>query len=285
MSLAFSSKAGTLSQLQGKLRSARILPLVSFTVSRWQSQHEACLSEILSILGDGPWIVRSSSQREDGAECSNAGAFLSLPDISSDNLKSAVEDVIASYGELNPDDEVLVQPMLKNAVRSGVAISHDPNTSAPYRVINWSEGADTSAVTEGEGGKVWQQAAGSPFPAPPMLAVVVVLLEELLELFGNQPVDCEFAVTSENNLDELWLLQARPLVLTHPPENEESQSHRLQRVQNKVARGMQPHPFLMGQRTVYGVMPDWNPAEILGVRPKPLALSLYRELITDFIWA
>ena len=32
-------------------------------------------------------------------------------------------------------------------------------------------------------------------------------------------------------------------------------------------------------------MPDWNPAEIIGVRPRPLALSLYREIITDAIWA
>lgn len=32
-------------------------------------------------------------------------------------------------------------------------------------------------------------------------------------------------------------------------------------------------------------MPDWNPAEILGVRPKKLAISLYKELITDNIWA
>ena len=32
-------------------------------------------------------------------------------------------------------------------------------------------------------------------------------------------------------------------------------------------------------------MPDWNPAEIIGIKPKPLALSLYRELITDHIWS
>ena len=31
--------------------------------------------------------------------------------------------------------------------------------------------------------------------------------------------------------------------------------------------------------------PDWNPAEILGIKPRPLALSLYRELITDHIWS
>ena len=28
-----------------------------------------------------------------------------------------------------------------------------------------------------------------------------------------------------------------------------------------------------------------SPAEIIGLRPKPLSLSLYRELITDSIWA
>ena len=32
-------------------------------------------------------------------------------------------------------------------------------------------------------------------------------------------------------------------------------------------------------------MPDWNPAEIIGKKPKPLSLSLYRELITDHVWS
>lgn len=32
-------------------------------------------------------------------------------------------------------------------------------------------------------------------------------------------------------------------------------------------------------------MTDWNPAEMIGIRPKQLAMSLYREIITDCIWA
>ena len=32
-------------------------------------------------------------------------------------------------------------------------------------------------------------------------------------------------------------------------------------------------------------MSDWNPAEIIGTRPKPFSLSLYRYLITDEVWA
>ena len=40
-----------------------------------------------------------------------------------------------------------------------------------------------------------------------------------------------------------------------------------------------------GHTNCFGVMPDWNPAEIIGIKPKPLALSLYKGLITDHIWA
>ena len=32
-------------------------------------------------------------------------------------------------------------------------------------------------------------------------------------------------------------------------------------------------------------MPDWNPAEMIGIKPKKLAYSLYEELITNHVWA
>ena len=32
-------------------------------------------------------------------------------------------------------------------------------------------------------------------------------------------------------------------------------------------------------------MSDWNPAEMIGDKPDPLAISLYSELITDRIWS
>ena len=163
--LAFSTKAGTLSQLQGTLRSARIAPQVFFTVGKWLADHSECLDRIRRGLKDEPWIVRSSCSREDSAEASNAGAFLSRLNVWPWELQKAIEDVIESFGEAQPSDEVLVQPMLKNVVRSGVAFSHDPQTSAPYRVVNWAEGGDTTAVTSGIGGRTWLQAANSVFCA------------------------------------------------------------------------------------------------------------------------
>ena len=295
MQLNFSTKADTLLRLQGKLSTAQIAPIVVFTLADWEIDRLVCLEKVLFNLDDGPWIIRSSCMEEDNSCRSNAGVFLTLKNVTSVDLEASIEKVIASYGEFNNGSEVLIQPMLHNVSCSGVAFSHDPSTCSPYRIVNWSEGADTSAVTGGKGGRTWQQAAKSPVSPPKELSEVVQLLEELLELFGGQPLDCEFALTSPKQPDYspseasaqpiLWLLQVRRLILSRLPESAASQSSRLHRIQNKVARGMQPHPFLMGRSTVYGVMPDWNPAEIIGVRPKPLALSLYRELITDSIWA
>lgn len=285
MAIAFSTKAGTLRTLEDRLQSARIAPQACFRVAEWKAARAACLANVPAALGPGPWIVRSSCCREDTCNASYAGAFLSVPQVREADLEKACEQVVAAYGTADDRDEVLVQPMLRNVVRAGVAFSHDPGTAAPYRVVTWSEGEDTALVTGGKGGRSWQQAARSPVSPPRELAGVVALVEELLDLFGYAPLDCEFAVTREDGEDVLWLLQARPLVLNSEAESEERQQERLLTVQKKVVRGMQPHPLLMGRRTVYGVMPDWNPAEIIGIRPKPLALSLYRDLVTDAIWA
>ncbi|MBL0141875.1 MAG: phosphoenolpyruvate synthase [Betaproteobacteria bacterium] len=287
MSVVFSTKAGTLAALEGRLRSARIAPQVCITVREWLSGPDECLARVRASLCVDSMIVRSSCVREDRPGKSNAGAFLSVPDIAPAQLRDAIERVIASYGAATQEDEVLIQPMLRYVVTSGVAFSHDPNTCAPYRVINWAEGEDTGIVTRGMGGHSWQQAARSPIDPPAGIAPVIALLEDLLALCDGVPVDCEFAFTRSagDPGETLWLLQARPLVLREPPQDEAVQEMRLRQIHEKVVRGMRPHPFLMGRRTVYGVMPDWNPAEIIGVRPKPLALSLYRDLVTDAIWA
>ena len=43
--------------------------------------------------------------------------------------------------------------------------------------------------------------------------------------------------------------------------------------------------YLLGSKRFFSTMTDWNPAEIIGLKPKPLALSLYQSLITDETWA
>lgn len=286
MTLSFSTKAETLALLEEHVRSSSIAPLVYFTFSNWRAEREAVLERINAKFEGDLVIVRSSCQREDSVTGSNAGAFLSLPDVSIESVADAVDQVFASYGTPTESDQVLIQPMLDGVIRSGVAFSHDPNTCAPYRTVNWAEGGDTTVVTGGKGGRTWQQAGLSPIETPQKHVGVISLIEELLILFGGKAIDCEFAVT-ENPAGQqtVWLLQARELLLSRSPEDPKAQAERIDRIFAKVQDGMRSHPFLMGKNTAYGVMPDWNPAEIIGMRPKPLALSLYRELITDSVWA
>ena len=96
--------------------------------------------------------------------------------------------------------------------------------------INWSEGNDTSQITGGKDGRIWQQAANPPSlqeNSPNFIKRLISLCEELLVLFEEQPIDVEFAFTnsSDNPKEEkLWLLQVRPLILHESAETNDSQT-------------------------------------------------------------
>ena len=72
--ISFSTKAGTLSRLHKRLRSASIAPSCVFTVAEWRADRRSCLGKVAKGLGPAPWIVRSSRQCEDGTAASHAGS-------------------------------------------------------------------------------------------------------------------------------------------------------------------------------------------------------------------
>ena len=281
-----STKARTLASLAGKLASAQIQPLECFTVADWQSDSAKVLHGLCERFGEAvPLVVRSSALNEDSATASLAGHFTSLLNVQgAAALQVAIGVVIDSYGaEFSLQDEVLVQPMLSGVYLSGVAFSHDPATGSPYRVVNYALGADTTAVTGGAGQARTFVAASGTQDVPPDMGKVLALLDELQSLFPGGPLDIEFSIAAPG--DTLYLLQVRPLVIQQSLSDAVQHQALLSRLADKVCAAQQPHPFLHGRSTVFGVMPDWNPAEIIGIRPRPLALSLYRDLVTDAIWA
>ena len=66
---------------------------------------------------------------------------------------------------------------------------------------------------------------------------------------------------------------------------DKSQKNVFENLEKKINKLKKKHYSLFGKTTYFGNMPDWNPAEIIGTKPKPLALSLYQEIITDHVWA
>lgn len=279
----FLNKAATLAALEGGLRTATVLPQERCSVRQWEAQRTQVLRAILA-RGWPRMIVRSSAAAEDTAGRSNAGAFTSLLDVEPEQLADAIDEVAASMLEAAGDTALFVQPMVSDVTMSGVAFGVDPSSGAPYYVINYDDAsARTDTVTSGTAAQLKTCYVHHRAPRlPAALKAVIALVQELQDLFCNIAVDVEFAV---DRAGTVYLLQVRPLALTRAPVDVATHARRLERIAEKIDLGMRPHPFLHGSRTVYGVMPDWNPAEIIGVRPKPLALSLYRELITDATWA
>ncbi|MGE5516000.1 MAG: PEP/pyruvate-binding domain-containing protein [Bacteroidota bacterium] len=285
MTFVFRSKGETLEALGPRVTCASVLPIRHFSVADWRHSAQAILD---SLEGEswsgGPLIVRSSAVGEDDDTGSQAGRYRSCLGVAWEGLRDAVESVITSYGNSSKAGRVLVQPCLTEVCASGVVFTRDPSTGSPYLVVNGAEGADTTVVTGGKGAATWchYHWRKGPSPIDERIKRLHALAEELVALCGRDALDLEFAFTRDGTL---WLLQVRPLAMAVPPIDDNAHAAAVRGILAKVAQAMQPHPFLHGSRTVFGNMPDWNPAEIIGTRPSPLALSLYRNLVTDSIWA
>jgi phosphohistidine swiveling domain-containing protein len=253
----------------------------------FKNNKQASVKAIQDFAGGSLLAVRSSSVREDTLEYSNAGKFESILNVkpNEETIAEAVMKVYESYGT-DENEEILIQPMLSNIKKSGVVFTVDIDTYADYYTVNFFEGTDSAAVTGGsrDGIKTYVKYKNSP------VATNYLEWDKLLDVCGeiekflnNHALDIEFAITED---DEVYILQVRPIARGDKSAHEKvNLDMHLWRVYKKVKKLSQRHPFLLGDTTCFGVMPDWNPAEILGVRPKKLSISLYKELITDNVWA
>ncbi len=286
--VAFKTKAETLEALAPLLRNGHVLPQVRFSVGDWRSD----AAGVLAALAAAPWgsgrvIVRSSAWGEDGAVSSQAGKYDSvLGVVGNAAVAQAIDQVIDSFADDGSDnDQIFVQPMLNHVAMAGVAFSRSPS-GGPYFIINYDDRSGlTDRVTSGAGDnlKTFYCLKSRPDACPPSLAPVIALVSELETLLACDAIDVEFAVGEDG---QLYLLQVRPLAVDRPGRAVDARvDTALADVARKVELLSRPHPYLHGNRAVFGVMPDWNPAEMIGLRPCPLSLSLYCELITDTIWA
>lgn len=273
-------------RMYGKLNTAKVLPQFTFTVADWEQQCEEIIRRFSGLDWNMDVIVRSSCKGEDTQESSMAGKFESVAGVRDvEAFQNAVDKVVRSYGSGDSSDQILVQPMLRDVKFSGVAFTLDPSTHGNYYILNYDRTGDTSAVTSGTGdnGCLYYHFKNAPAEsAPEELRQLLAALGELEAFFGQDNLDVEFAVTQQ---DELYILQVRALCMTQERVDRVRQAQELARIAEKIRQNNQPKPFLCGCKTAYSVMTDWNPAEMIGIRPRPLALSLYREIITDSVWA
>tara|TARA_Y100000591_G_C21845697_1_gene708585 strand:- start:1977 stop:3773 length:1797 start_codon:yes stop_codon:yes gene_type:complete len=112
---------------------------------------------------------------------------------------------------------------------------------------------------------------------------LIKIVKKLIILSKTSNLDIEFIISKKK---KIHILQVRKLVVRNQSNfSIDKFEEDLNRISKKIKKIQSRHYDLLGKTSYFGVMPDWNPAEIIGLKPKPLALSLYRELITDHIWS
>lgn len=287
----FGTKSETLTRLQPLLTQAKILPIFYFSESEWERDASLILKSIRELFLDGELIIRSSAKNEDGMTTSMAGAFLSCMNISVNNdvmLVDAIEQVIASFSEFSrADNQILIQPMLNDINMSGVVMTHDLERGSPYYVINYDdESGLTDTITGGIGIQktvlVYRETYREKVSSRRIKSLLNAC-EELEKICGNVPLDIEFAI---DQTGLVYIFQVRRITLfnTWHPVTERRVARKLKYVSEFIQQIMNEKTNVYGEKTILGVMPDWNPAEIIGTTPRPLASSLYRYLITQSTW-
>ena len=292
MTAIFSTKAGTLQALQNCLKRSLICDCFVFTVAQWHASANEVLCRIDRQFSPSRIIVRSSALREDGDSASMAGAYNSIKDVDSAAAKSvtaAVNSVIESYGPDNHvDNEILIQPMIADVSMSGVVFSHDLNTGAPYYVVNYDDETGltdtvTSGTTDTSRTLLIHRDHVDQLHSPRFRALIRSV-QEIEALAPTAAVDLEFAVTAD---EKIYIFQARRMAVSQN-WNRDTAKHidaSLKQIQCLLEKRLKPAPGILGGTTMFGEMPDWNPAEMIGAVPRPLAKSLYERLITNSVWA
>ncbi|WP_433359500.1 PEP-utilizing enzyme [Streptosporangium sp. CA-115845] len=278
--------------MRGVLTTARIAEQVTITAGQWFDDQQGYVDTIQRAFPDGQLIVRSSAPGEDTDSDSAAGVYTSIlhvPATAPGALSQAVHAVIFSYTRRHGPDvdafEILIQPMLCGVTCSGVAFTRDLGSMGPYLVINYDEGERTDTVTSGIGTiprvvRVHHQTPTAGLKPP--LNAVAATVRELTHLTGRPELDVEFAADAEH----LYVLQARPMpgAGRDHTANDARVAAEIAQVKDTLHVRDHPRPGLYGTRSAYSTMADWNPAEMIGAHPRPLALSLYQRLITREVW-
>ncbi|HQH99510.1 MAG TPA: PEP/pyruvate-binding domain-containing protein [Spirochaetota bacterium] len=288
MTINLATKGKSLKMLSEVITSARILPIMLLKYSEFIANEKNSIDAIKRQFRESHLIIRSSSSAEDNLVSSNAGHFKSILDVNKDNDKElcqSIRTVFDSYDSVDSSDEVIIQPMLEGIKIAGVVFTADIDTLAPYYIINYDDTGKSDTVTGGRSNsKTYVYYKHAPFPSGNnYFDALFASCMELESICDNKFLDIEFAFDKN---DSLYIFQVRPIIV----KNKEDLSHLelkspLSKLYYKIMDLSTHYPHLFGDRVIYGVMPDWNPAEIIGLKPKQLALSLYKEIVTDNIWA
>ena len=283
MRIQFKTKARTLSFLQSQNLIFNVPQGFFFTKKEWTEEKDK-ICEYIKKNFSSLIVVRSSALNEDTLKKSSAGTYNSYLNIKNEkkNIIKNVNNVFESYkNKKNYDlnNEVLVQNMIKDVNASGVIFTKNISNGAPYYIINYDDlSGKTDTVTSGVdkySNRVLKVLKNKEFYLKSKrFKKLVKATKQLEEILNNKNLDIEFVI---NKKFEIFLLQVRPLIKVPQISDKLIFFKEVEKLNKEIDEKIGTKT----NRTIFGQMPDWNPAEMIGKNPKSLSYSLYSTLITD----
>ena len=291
----FINKAQNLNYLaKFKIKNTGIPKFIYFNVLEWKNNRQLIIKKITKRL-DNKICIRSSFYKEDSSKSSLAGKFESFINISNNkkNIIKAVNNLINQYQRFDKKKKfffknyLLIQNFVKNSICSGVVTNYTLGDGAPYYSINYNDQtSSTLSVTSGDKNsyRVLHVSRNSNKNIRSIkFKKIIDAIKKIEKIYKFKPLDIEFAL---NKSFKVFILQIRPISTSFKWKKiNEKKFNNLLKQNEKKFRKICKRNIKYGKKGIFGLMPDWNPAEIIGIRPSPLAISLYRWLITDEVWA
>lgn len=268
-------KQDTLFRLAARLGRSSVPYGVGVEWREWRTRREHVLERLARELPDGLLAVRSDRIGEDARPGADAGRYLTRLGVRADDaatLADSMDRVFASYRAPHDGDRVFVQRQVARVRHAAVVLGRALPDGAPYIVVSIAPGPRSDRVTSGDAAvETWYLArdrrADAVLPEHCRRCLDTYLE---VEAAAAQACDVELVIDDE---EKVWLLQARALPAMRVPAVEIAARRREAEATLADAGG-----------ALLGMMPDWNPAELIGEHPRPLARTLFERLIARRAW-
>ena len=219
---------------------------------------------------------------------------MSIPNINCSNrssLNNSIQKVVQSIErvrKINKNDQIIIQIMLSHVSMSGVVFTKNIENGSNYYSINYDDLSGktdlvTSGKTEDSNKMLYVRKNHLDKLRSPRFRSLIKAVKNLETIFNSDKLDIEFAVDKKN---KTYLLQVRKLnIQKNKKISEKNIENKIFKVSQNISKKLKNKNSRFGKNNIFGNMPDWNPAEIIGQFPSYLSRSLFCELITNSIWA
>ncbi len=293
--MKFSSKAKNLSSLKNLgLKKSKIPKFYKYSINEIDIDKKKIVKIIKKNLSK-KISIRSSFFLEDKMSSSMAGEFDGLYNVKNNEnqISKGIHNLIDQYKKKSKSkkvlskSEIIFQNHISNSSLSGVITNKCIKDGTNYYVINYDDTSNlTNTVTSGgkSGGRVINIFKENYIGLRSIkFKKIVLAVQEIETIIGDIGIDIEFAVDKFNNVQ---IFQIRPISTSKNWKKITKSSFlkNLKYNQNKLDKHFKNNKYF-GDKIVFGLMPDWNPVEMIGYQPSKLSYSLYDKLITNDAWS